>query len=170
MNHGVTLIASFFSFVQTSFREFGHVHLEYKVFRKTGQDPWLRGDCLGPTGVINCTSLSALPFWVSCFSERVVQHSHLQLVYSVVLLWTLQAHIHLFQEENPCLLSFFMPCIQFISKSLWLNLQNTVNFTSIQLHASPLDLCYHLLYKRLQKTLTGISGFNFQTSLHTATR
>ena len=49
MNHGLTLIVSFFSFVQTSFREFGEVGLArtlrvYKVFRKTGQGPWLRGD------------------------------------------------------------------------------------------------------------------------------
>ena len=36
MNHGLTLIVSFFSFVQTSFREFGggfgHVHLGYIRF------------------------------------------------------------------------------------------------------------------------------------------
>ena len=49
MNHGLTLIVSFFSFVQTSFREFGEVGLGntlrvYKVFIKTGQHPWLRGD------------------------------------------------------------------------------------------------------------------------------
>ena len=50
MNHGLTL--TFFSFVQTSFREFGvwaHTLRVYKVFRKTGQGPWLRGDsALGP--------------------------------------------------------------------------------------------------------------------------
>jgi len=39
MNHALTLIVSFFSFVQTSFREFGKVGLActlrvYKVFRK----------------------------------------------------------------------------------------------------------------------------------------
>ena len=34
----------------------------YKVFTKTGPGPWVRGDCLGPTGVINCTPLSALSF------------------------------------------------------------------------------------------------------------
>ena len=49
MNHALALLVSFFSFVQTSFREFGEVDLsctlrEYKVFRKTGQGPWLRGD------------------------------------------------------------------------------------------------------------------------------
>ena len=54
MNHGLTWIVSFFSFVQTSFREFGEVGLSRtfrvdKVFRKTGQGPWLRGDsALGP--------------------------------------------------------------------------------------------------------------------------
>ena len=55
MNHGLTLIVSFFSIVQTSFREFGEVGLGtctfrvYKVFTKTGWDPWLKGDsALGP--------------------------------------------------------------------------------------------------------------------------
>ena len=44
----------FLSFVQTSFREFGrgvwaHTLRVYKVFTKTGQGPWLRGDsALGP--------------------------------------------------------------------------------------------------------------------------
>ena len=54
MNHGLTLIVSFFSFVQTSFREFGGwlwacTLRVYKVFTKTGRGPWLRGDsALGP--------------------------------------------------------------------------------------------------------------------------
>ena len=54
MNHRLTLTVSFFSFVQTSFREFGEVGLSntlklYKVFTKVGQGPWLRGDsALGP--------------------------------------------------------------------------------------------------------------------------
>ena len=55
MNHGLTLIASFFSFVQSSFQGIlggasGHVHLGYiRFFRKTGQGSWLRGDsALGP--------------------------------------------------------------------------------------------------------------------------
>ena len=39
----------------------------YKVFIKTGQGPWLTGDCLRRAGVINCTPLSALNFWVSLF-------------------------------------------------------------------------------------------------------
>ena len=49
MNHGLTLIYLSFSFVQTSFREFGegvcaHTLRIYKVFPKTGLGPWLRGD------------------------------------------------------------------------------------------------------------------------------
>ena len=54
-NHGLTLIVSFFSFVQTSFREFGgegfgHVRLGYIRFStKLVGGPWLRGDsALGP--------------------------------------------------------------------------------------------------------------------------
>ena len=48
-NHRLTLIASFFSFVQTSFREFGEVGFSttfkvYKVFTKAGQGSWLRED------------------------------------------------------------------------------------------------------------------------------
>ena len=56
MSHRLTLIVSFFSFVQTSFREFGEMGLSrtlrvYEAFRKTGQGPWLRGDsALGPPG------------------------------------------------------------------------------------------------------------------------
>ena len=34
----------------------------YKVFTKTGQSPRLKGDGLGPTGVINCNPLSAMSF------------------------------------------------------------------------------------------------------------
>ena len=59
MNHGLTLIVSLFYPVQTSFKESGEVEVGlskytyiriYKVFTKTGQGPWLRGDCLGPAG------------------------------------------------------------------------------------------------------------------------
>ena len=44
MNYRLTLILSFFSFVQSSFREFGevawaHTLRVYKVFRKTAQGP-----------------------------------------------------------------------------------------------------------------------------------
>ena len=65
MNHRLTLIIPFFSFIHTSFRELGRwvwarTLRVYKVFTKTGQGPWLRGDCLGPAGVINCTPPSAL--------------------------------------------------------------------------------------------------------------
>ena len=70
MNLGLTLIVSFLSSVQTNSGNLGRwvwactlrVH---KVFRKLDQGPWLRGDCLGPAGVIaviNCTPLSALSF------------------------------------------------------------------------------------------------------------
>ena len=54
MNLGLTLIVSFFSFVQTSFKEFGRwvwarTLKAYKVFTKTGRGPWLRGDsAVGP--------------------------------------------------------------------------------------------------------------------------
>ena len=49
MNHKLTLIVSFFSFVQTSFREFWEVGWARTlrvctVFTKTGRGPWLRGD------------------------------------------------------------------------------------------------------------------------------
>ena len=53
MNHGLIWL-SFFSFVQTSVKEFGEVSWArtlkaYKVFTKTGLGPWLRGDsALGP--------------------------------------------------------------------------------------------------------------------------
>ena len=70
MNRGLTLIVSCFSFVQTSFREFGEVGLGkpytvYKVFTKTARGPWLRGDSVLGPGVINCTPLSALSLWVA---------------------------------------------------------------------------------------------------------
>ena len=54
MNHRLTFIVFFFSFVQTSFKEFGRwvwacTLKAYKVFTKTGRGPWLRGDSvLGP--------------------------------------------------------------------------------------------------------------------------
>ena len=67
MNHRLTLIVTFFSFVQTSFREFGEVGLActlrvYKVFRKTGQET-----ALGPPVLhyLHCPSE-----WV-CFPERL---------------------------------------------------------------------------------------------------
>ena len=67
MNHGYNLIVSPFNIFQARFKEFGDVGLSstlkvYKVFTKVDQGPWLRGDCLGPNGVINCTPLSALSF------------------------------------------------------------------------------------------------------------
>ena len=49
MNHGLTLIVSFFSFVRLVSGNFGRwvwacTLRVYKVFGKTGQGPWLRGD------------------------------------------------------------------------------------------------------------------------------
>ena len=73
MNHGLTLIVSFSSFVQTSSREFGEVGLGtytwgIKGFHKNWSGSLAkRRLCLGPTGVINCTSLPASSFWVSLF-------------------------------------------------------------------------------------------------------
>ena len=72
MNHGCYLTVSPFNTFQARFKEFGDVGLSstlkvYKVFTTVSQGPWLRGDCLGPNGVINCTPLSALSFWVSLF-------------------------------------------------------------------------------------------------------
>ena len=68
MNHGLTFIVSFFSFAETSFREFREVVWActvrvYKVFHKNWSGSLAkRRLCLGPTGVINCTPLSALSF------------------------------------------------------------------------------------------------------------
>ena len=69
MNHRLTLILSFFSFVQISFREFGEVGLVHLGYIRFSQN-WLeslakRRLCLGPAGVR--TPLSALSFWVSLF-------------------------------------------------------------------------------------------------------
>ena len=46
----------------------------YKVFTKTGQGPWLRGDCLGPAGVVNRTPRSAFVL----LSEFVSRNAWLQ--------------------------------------------------------------------------------------------
>ena len=63
MNDGVIEIV--FSLVYVSLKEFGVVGLDtyawgIKDFHKCWSGPWLRGDCLGPAGVISCTPLSAL--------------------------------------------------------------------------------------------------------------
>ena len=61
------------TFSRLGLRNFGvgswaHTLKVYKVFTKVGQGPWLkRKRCLGPAGVINCTPLYALSFWVSLF-------------------------------------------------------------------------------------------------------
>ena len=76
MNHGLTLIVSFFSLVQTSFRESGEVSLTrtVRVFRKAGQSLWLRGDsALGPP-----VYSAALHFCIVLLSEFVSQNLWLQ--------------------------------------------------------------------------------------------
>ena len=63
MNHGLTLYLSFlFRLVSGNLGRWvwAHTLKVYNVFTKTGWGPWLRGDCLGPAGIINCTPLSAL--------------------------------------------------------------------------------------------------------------
>ena len=68
MNHGLTLIVSFFPFVQTSFREFGEVGSDTYTWGIEGlQKNWSgslakRRLFRGPAGVINCIPLSALSF------------------------------------------------------------------------------------------------------------
>ena len=63
------------SLVYVSLKEFGVVGLDIYTWRiKDLHKCWLvslakRRLCLGPTGVINCTALSALSFWVSLFPE-----------------------------------------------------------------------------------------------------
>ena len=81
MNHRLTLIVSFFSFVQTSFREFGEVALGTYTLGIYGfHKNWCgslakRRLCLGPGGVINCTPLSALSSEWICFPEIVATTS-----------------------------------------------------------------------------------------------
>ena len=71
MNHGV--IGIVFSLVFVSLKEFGVVGSDtytwgIKDFHKCWSGSLAkRRLCLGPTGVINCTPLSALSFWVSLF-------------------------------------------------------------------------------------------------------
>ena len=72
-NHRLTLIVSFFSFVQTSFRELREVGLSMYTSGIQGFHKNWSGSlakrrlCPGPTDVINCTPLSALSFQVSLF-------------------------------------------------------------------------------------------------------
>ena len=78
MNHGLTLIVSFFSFVQTSFREFGEVGWARTRREHNWSGSLAKGKCcLGPAGVINCTPLSALSFWVSLFPRTCGYNSGL---------------------------------------------------------------------------------------------
>ena len=71
MNHGLRLYLSFplFRLVSGNLGTavWACTLMVYKVFTKTSQVPWLRGDCIGLLCVINCTLLSVLSFWVSLF-------------------------------------------------------------------------------------------------------
>ena len=60
MNDGV--IGIVFSLVYVRLKEFGVVvqTRTHGIFTNAGRGPWLRGDCLGPAGVVNCTPVSAL--------------------------------------------------------------------------------------------------------------
>ena len=68
MNHGCNLLVSPFNTFQARFKEFGDVGLSstlkvYQVFTKVSWGSLAkRRLCLGPSGVINCTPLSALSF------------------------------------------------------------------------------------------------------------
>ena len=83
MNHGCNLIVSPFNTFQDRFKDFRDVGLSstlkvYKIFTKVSQGPWLRGD----SGVINCTPLSALSFWVNLF-PRTRGYNSLSLRFGV---------------------------------------------------------------------------------------
>ena len=72
LNHRLTLFASFFSFVQTSFRELGEVGLSTFTYGIKGyQKNWSgslakRRLCFGPASIINCTHYQYFPSeWVS---------------------------------------------------------------------------------------------------------
>ena len=75
MNDGIIGIVIYPSFVYVSLKEFGVVGSDtytwgLKDFHKCWSGSLAkRRLCLGPAGVINCTPLSALSFWVSLFPE-----------------------------------------------------------------------------------------------------
>ena len=66
MNHGCNLIISPFNTFKARFKEFGDVGLssKFQIYKDKSQSGSLakRRLCLGPTGVINYTPLSALSF------------------------------------------------------------------------------------------------------------
>ena len=83
MNHGLTLIVSFFSFVQTSFREFeeggfGHAHLGYVKFSQKlvgifGYEetlPWAQ-QCHKLHSTICIVLLSGFVSWKSWLQQAV---------------------------------------------------------------------------------------------------
>ena len=109
-NHGCNLTVSPFNTFQARFKEFGDEGLSstlkvYKVFTKVIPPPWLTGDCLGPAGVINCTSLFALSFWVSLFPRMCGCNNSLSGWHSPSLphvsAWTPQSQNHLWSSVLP---------------------------------------------------------------------
>ena len=88
------------SLVYVTLKEFGVVGLDtytwaIKDFHKCWSGSLAkRRLCLGPTGVINCTSLSALSFWVSLF-PRMHGYNTMIFVFSD---FTWYDHLHVF----PC--------------------------------------------------------------------
>ena len=84
------------SFVYVSLKEFGVVGSDtytwgIKDFHKCWSGSLAkRRLCLGPSGVINCTPLSALSFWVSLFPGTCGYSSFFSLLKSVIFLSWLQ--------------------------------------------------------------------------------
>ena len=83
------------SFVYVSLKGIGIVGLDtYTWGIKDFHKCWTgslakRRLCLGPTGVINCTSLSALSFWVSLFPRK---RGYNKLLYNIVVDFAIHWH------------------------------------------------------------------------------
>jgi len=111
MNDGV--IGIVFSLVYVSLKEFGVVGSDtytwgIKDFHKCWSGSLAkRRLCLGPAGVINCTPLSALSFWV-CFLERVATTKTLPDFATVCPCLPVQAHSLPLCCECCVLCSFWM--------------------------------------------------------------
>ena len=70
MNHGLTdciFLFPLFRLVSGNLIHLGYIRFSQKLVWSLAK----RRLCLGPAGVINCTPLSTLSFWVSLFPERV---------------------------------------------------------------------------------------------------
>ena len=113
MNHGCNLSVSPFNIFQARFKEFGDMGLRstlkvYKVFTKVSWGPWLKRRLwLGPAGVITCTPLSTLFFWVSLFpgafsynkkSCNSIEKPHLNQ----------EEPGHIVGYESGCILQYFL--------------------------------------------------------------